>query len=199
MRKRNKVLLISLVSVFLIVGLIGYLTFRPTEIRQESVKFFRISEAGQSAERLFKHMKDGFNRLKHSDTLRQQFLSDYESLPSEEYDEYVEVAFIFTVKNKSLFVDMKDVQVMFDNMESETNPYLYTKIVPETINIQPGEEENLVLSAYLYVGDMENEEIEQLLKGMTVEVSSDVAGLWNVGKKVAIDDSIPCENKYYLE
>lgn len=199
MKTVYKILISVLVVLVLLAGIGGYLVFRPAEVQQERIAYFRLSEAGDSSERLFEHMKKGFADLKNSNTLRQQFLSDYESLPSEELSEYVEVAFLFKVKNKSPFAAMNDVQIIFEDMEGEVNPYLFTKIVPETINIQPGSEDTLVLSAYLYVKDMNDQEIEQVLKGMTVEISSDVAGIWNTGRTVEIDDDILCEHDYYLE
>lgn len=199
MKTVYKILISVLVVLVLFAGIGGYLVFRPAEVQQERIAYFRLSEAGDSSERLFEHMKKGFADLKNSNTLRQQFLSDYESLPSEELSEYVEVAFLFKVKNKSPFAAMNDAQIVFEDMESEVNPYLFTKIVPETINIQPGSEDTLVLSAYLYVKDMNDQEIEQVLKGMTVEISSDVAGIWNTGRTVEIVDDILCEHDYYLE
>ncbi len=176
-----KKIIIPIVAIVLIAAVIfGIINFIiPIDAEITAISYIRMSnnpdkKSNISLEDYFKRFSDNFNSSVKNDSISGQLLTDYEQLPSDDPDDYIEIKYYINVNNKSLF-DINGGNILFNDINDETKFFLESVDAPIPYEVNKNSSAEWVMHyCAAYVGDLSDDEIAKKLKNVELQLTYDV-------------------------
>lgn len=176
-----KKIIIPIVAIVLIAAVIfGIINFIiPIDAEITAISYTRMSNNPDKKDNIsvddyFKRFSDNFNSSVKNDSISGQLLTDYEQLPSDDPDDYIEIKYYINVNNKSLF-DINGGNILFNDINDETKFFLESVDAPIPYEVNKNSSAEWVMHyCAAYVGDLSDEEIAKKLKNVELQLTYDV-------------------------
>ena len=176
-----KKIIIPIVAIVLIAAVIfGIINFIiPIDAEITAISYIRMSNNPDKKDNIsvddyFKRFSDNFNSSVKNDSISGQLLTDYEQLPSDDPDDYIEIKYYINVNNKSLF-DINGGNILFNDINDETKFFLESVDAPIPYEVNKNSSAEWVMHyCAAYVGDLSDEEIAKKLKNVELQLTYDV-------------------------